>query len=612
MLLPINNYNRKLYILVFINKFMENKELNMEKPEFELPKEAIAKIEAIKSKLENLKKNILKEVKDIIAGIALLPPNEKEKEKINVLCLIDVSEKKNWYELREDAIKKTKAIAEKIDKNIVIEIMDIFEVREACFDGKYEVLKEIGMSAPIYDPNELLAALKIAEVHKTMAIKKFEKYIVSYVAVGSLFRGDARSNDIDVAIIVDDTDVKKMSRTELRDKLGAIIREMGYHASKITGVKKVFHIQTYILTDFWESVKDAQPVIFTFLRDGVPLYDRGVFMPWKLLLKMGRIRPSPEAIEMQMDIGEKLIQRTKGKMLSIVGEDLYYAVLNPAQAALMLYGIAPPTPKETIKLLDDIFVKKEKLLEKKYVDLLERIRNYYKDIEHGKIKDVKGVDIDNFLNDTEDYLKRIKKLFEQIEKRRSKETLDEAYDGCINLIKDVLESNNVVIKGDIINLFKKEMVDKKKMPVKALEILKLVAKTKEDYSKNKLSPQELEKVKKEARVLIKLLIDYVQRKRGYEVERAKIRFKYGEKFGEVILLEDVAYIITDIDAKDKEIQKASIKSNGALGNVEKSNFEEYEEKISKLKAPQKVFIKEKIFESLRKLFGSDIEILLNY
>ena len=580
--------------------------------DFELPKEAIAKIEAIKSKLENLKKNILKDVKNIVAGIALLPPNEKEKEKINVLCLIDVSEKKDWYDLREDAIKKTKTIAEKIDKNIVIEVMDIFEVREACFDGKYEVLKEIGMSAPIYDPNDLLAALKIAEVHKSMAIKKFEKYIVSYVAVGSLFRGDARSNDIDVAIIVDDTDVKKMPRTELRDKLGAIIREMGYHASKITGVKKVFHIQTYILTDFWESVKDAQPVIFTFLRDGVPLYDRGVFMPWKLLLKMGRVRPSPEAIEMQMDIGERLIQRTKGKMLSIVGEDLYYAVLNPAQAALMLYGIAPPTPKETIKLLDDIFVKKEKLLEKKYVDMLERIRNYYKDIEHGKIKDVKGVDIDNFLNDAEDYLKRIKKLFEQIEKRRSKETLDEAYDGCINLIKDVLESNDVAIKGDIINLFKKEMVEKKKMPVRALEILKLVAKTKEDYTKNKLSPQELEKVKKEARGLIKLLVDYVQRKRGYELERAKIRFKHGDKFGEVILLEDVAYIISDIDAKEKEIQKAAIKSNGSLGHVEKTSFDEYEEKISKLKSQQKVFIKEKIFESLRKLFGSDIEILLNY
>jgi len=580
--------------------------------DFELPKEAIAKIEAIKSKLENLKKNILKEVKDIVAGIALLPPNEKEKEKINVLCVIDVSEKKDWYELRDDAIKKTKAIAEKIDKNIVIEVMDIFEIREACFDGKYEVLKEIGMSAPIYDPNDLLAALKIAEVHKTMAIKKFEKYIVSYVAVGSLFRGDARSNDIDVAIIVDDTDVKKMPRTELRDKLGAIIREMGYHASKITGVKKIFHIQTYILTDFWESVKDAQPVIFTFLRDGVPLYDRGVFMPWKLLLKMGRVRPSPEAIEMQMDIGERLIQRTKGKMLSIVGEDLYYAVLNPAQAALMLYGIAPPTPKETIKLLDEIFVKKEKLLEKKYVDMLERIRNYYKDIEHGKIKDVKGIDIDNFLNDAEDYLKRIKKLFEQIEKRRSKETFDEAYEGCINLIKDVLESNNVAVKGNVINLFKKEMVDKKKMPVKAFEILKLVAKTKEEYNKNKLSPQELEKIKKDARGLIKLLVDYVQRKRGYELERAKIRFKHGDKFGEVILLEDVAYIISDIDAKDKEIQKATIKSNGSLGHVEKTSFDEYEEKISKLKSLQKVFIKEKIFESLRKLFGSDIEILLNY
>ena len=37
----------------------------------------------------------------------------------------------------------------------------------------------------------------------------------------------------------------------------------------------------------------------------------------------------------------------KKKLLMLAGEDLYYATLNPSQAALMLYGIAPPTPKES-------------------------------------------------------------------------------------------------------------------------------------------------------------------------------------------------------------------------------------------------------------------------
>src|SRR3989338_220450 len=536
----------------------------------EMTNDVKEKLEQLKKKLEKFKKDVLKDC-DNILGISLLPPSrheksEEKKEKpnkdaINILILTDDFDKKESFEVHEKNIKKLNKIASEIDKNISLEVMDIAEVREACFDGKYEVLQSIAVSAPLYDPKDILAALKISEVHKTMAIKKFEKYIISYIAVGSLFRGDATSHDIDVYVVVDDTDVKRMSRAELKDKLGAIIRGMGAEASKMTGVQKAFHIQTYILTDFWDSVKDANPVIFTFLRDGVPLYDRGVFMPWKLLLKMGRIRPSQEAIEFQMDIGEKLIERTKGKMLSVVGEDLYYAILNPAQAALMLYGLAPPTPKETIQLLDEIFVKKEK-------------------------------------------------LFDQIEKKRSKETFGEVLKDYEMLLKDSLEVNKVKFNSNYLPLFKKEMVDKKVMPEFVLTTFKNLEKIKENFAKTSI--QELEKIKRESRTSMKILMDYIQRKRGYEFERAKVRFKYGDKFGEVTLLDDIAFIIKDLDAKEKEVQKAKIAKDGSLTSVEKSNLAEYDDKITKIKLPGRVFIKEKTFESLKSLFGKDIEILVNY
>ena len=51
-----------------------------------------------------------------------------------------------------------------------------------------------------------LGALKITDIHKTMVLK-FDVYVASYVVAGSMFRGDARSNDIDVAVVIDDTDV---------------------------------------------------------------------------------------------------------------------------------------------------------------------------------------------------------------------------------------------------------------------------------------------------------------------------------------------------------------------------------------------------------------------
>src|SRR3989344_1279262 len=113
----------------------------------------------------------------------------------------------------------------------------------------------------------MLAAIKIAEIHKTMVLKKFEKYIVSYVLAGSLVQGKATaSSDIDVWIVIDDTDVKKMTRAELKDKLRAIIISMGVEAGDITGIKNKLNIQVYILTDFWDSLKEANPIIFTLLR----------------------------------------------------------------------------------------------------------------------------------------------------------------------------------------------------------------------------------------------------------------------------------------------------------------------------------------------------------
>ncbi len=401
-----------------------------------------------------------------------------------------------------------------------------------------------------------------------------------------------------------------MGRYELKDKLGAIIRGMGTEASLMTGVKKSFHIQVYILTDFWESVKDAHPVIFTFLRDGVPLFDRGVFMPWKLLLNMGRIRPSPEAIEMNMEVGEKMLERVKFKLLSAVGEDIYYATLNPSQAALMLYGVNPPTPKETVELLDKIFVKKEKLLEKKYVNILEKIRRYYKDIEHKKINEISGKDVDKLVADADIYLKRIKKLFAQIEKGKEKENFNETYNSCVRMVNDVLELKGKVSEEVLLNKFKKSFIDNKRLDTKCLETLKSVFKTKKEF--RKMNSKEVEKVKRETRVFIRDLVDLIQRARGKELERAKIKVKYGDKFAEVLLLDKTAFITMDVDSKEKEIQKAKISKDGGLQGVEKSSVDELEKHLKDVKIPAKVFIKEKIFEDLRRLFGKDIEILVSY
>jgi len=590
------------------SKEMTEEEISQISPEIQ------KKLEEIKKTLEKFKEEVLKKFEKQIIGIELLPP-EKEKKKsqeINVLILIDDGEtqKVNKEALKDKMERSMGEIAKDIDKNIRPQPLLSSDLKEMCYDGKYDVLDLIVTGAIVHDRG-MLSALKAAGVHKDMAIKKFEKYVISYVAAGSLFRGDSKPNDIDVYIIIDDTDVKKMSRAELKDKLRAIISDMGFTAGKMVGVEAQFHVQTYILTDFWDSIKDANPVIFTFLRDGVPLFDRGVFMPWKLLLQMGRIRPSPEVIDMNMDIGEKLIERVKQKLLSVVGEDLFYAALNPAQAALMLYGIPPPTPKETVKLMDEILVKKEKMLEKKYVNTLEKIRTMYKAVEHGKIKEVSGKEIDSLLDEIDQYLKRIKKLFVEIEKKSEEKSVEEVYDTCMMVTRDALRMETNEKIEDVEKKFKEKLVDEGKLPERMLNILKDVIKAKKDFKAKKITKQEIEKINKEARAYIKILIEFIQRSRGMELERAKIRFKYEDKFGEVLLLEKVAFITPNLENRE-EVQKAEVTEDGGLKEVKKSSQEEMEKELTKNQIPSRVFIKEKIFEDLRNLFGKKVEILINY
>ena len=60
------------------------------------------------------------------------------------------------------------------------------------------------------------------------------------------------------------------------------------------------------------------------------------------------------------------------------------------------------------------------------------------------------------------------------------------------------------------------------------------------------------------------MVEYVQRKRGVEVERTKKKIKHGDKYGEVYLLETTAYLVEDVDAGTKVITKAPILPNGGL------------------------------------------------
>ncbi len=617
------------------------KKLNMDKVP-NVSKEAKEKLGKLKKELEKFKKEVLSKFDKYIMGITLIPPaknnplsqasplpmpgvpargmptmptQQQNKDAVSVLILVDDSDSKKMpkFQLKTKLSQIIFKIAQDIDKNIFPETVILSELWQNCYDGKYDMLVRIASGAPVYDTG-MLAAIKISEIHKQMVLKKFEKYIVAYVLAGSLVQGKARpDSDIDVFVVIDDTDVKKMTRVELKDKLRAIIIGMGIEAGEMTGIKNKLNIQVYILTDFWDNIKEANPIIFTFLRDGIPFYDRGIFMPWKQLLKMGKIKPSQEAIDIFMSSGDQLMKRVQFKLNAIGMEDTFYAILTPSQAAIMLYGIPPPTPKETPSVLREIFVKKLKLLDDEYVKILENNIKVRKELEHQSKKSLSGKEVDKLVDDANKYLKRIKKLFKQIDAIKEKESLVKTYDTTITIVRDILglEGIEKVQEEEILKVFEKEMIDTGKIPHKYLRSIKQIIKGKKDYEANKLTKTDITNIKKTSKSLHKYLVEHIQRKRGKELERARIRVKYGKQFGEVLLLGKKAFIIHDLDAAEKKVSKADIDKDGKLSNIKESSNEELEKALADEAIPEKVFIKEPIFENLRELFGKDVEVMVH-
>ncbi|MCH8945992.1 MAG: nucleotidyltransferase domain-containing protein, partial [Nanoarchaeota archaeon] len=490
--------------------------------------------------------------------------------------------------IRQEIIKQI----DSVKQNIWLHIKTPVDIFELCLDSKFELAGAIAMSYPLHDKG-ILGALRVAEIHKSLVLQKFEKYVVSYVIAGSLVRGEAvKTSDVDIFIVINDTDVKRMPRLELKERLRSIIFQYIGEASALAGVKNKLSPQVYLLTEFWESVKDANPVIFTFIRDGIPLYDRGTFMPWKALLKMGKLKPSPEAIDMFMSMGDKTVKRAKAALLDILIHDIYWGVITPSQALLMLYGLPPPTPKQTVAEIKKVFVDKEKMLEKKYLDILEKIVGLYKDYEHEKLKEIKGAEIDKLTDDTEDYLKRLKELREQIEKRAQERTIEQIYKDVFDLLGNILGKNS---QEKMVKVFEKELIKTGKLPQQSLRTLKNVIDARAEFKKGKSNSHKIDEARKTATLLINDLVDFSQRKDLMEIEKTRMRLKYSEdnkpKMAELIVSDGESFLV-----REGRIKKITDK-------LEDSNTDELSKSIQNRKGKQNFEINPKVFDLLKKELG---------
>jgi predicted nucleotidyltransferase len=573
-----------------------------------LEEEIRKKMEKIREDIDKFKKEALKQFR-FIDAIGIIPQQvskkiEEEyeiaeqdckKNLIHVLTIIPEEKFKEIQKIRVELIKLGKGI----DEKIWIHLMTPVDLWNLSLDSKFDIAEILAMSYPVYDKG-ILGALRVAQIHKSLVLKKFEKYVTSYVFFGSLVRGESKpTSDVDIGIIIDDTDVKRMPRLELKEKLRSIIFQYIQQAIALAGVKNILNVQVWLMTEFWEAVKDAHPVMFTFIRDGVPLYDRGAFLPWKQLLRMGKIRPSPEALDMFMSAGDRLSENVDRRLLDIVMIDIFLGVSTPTQGLLMLYGLAPSNVPETVRLFREVFVEKEKLIEKKYADILEEVMiKYYKGHEHGKIKRVSGEELDRLYKNSLDYIKRLKQLRKQIETRVQEKSIEQVYKDSFGMLGALLNKKN---EKEIILEFDRKMVQTGKFPKKFLENLEFIARVRKDVLEegNKKSAEERKKenvdimtgkeinqvdqARKFGNELVNLLIEHNQRCEMLALNKTRFIVKFKDRQAEVFFLNETFFVEQNkiFKVSDKKLVSSDLTElNKALeqqkGKAVKMNYRDLE------------------------------------
>jgi len=558
----------------------------------------------IKKKLDEFKKEVLKKFKFTMV-ISVLPaaaaPLFEEEENVpkeisdtkpmHIMIIIPEEEYKNIPKIKPEIIKLVKETKE----NFWVNIKTPVDLWNYGLDSKFEFLDAISAAFPVYD-NGFLGALRVANIHKSLVLRKFEKYVTTYVIAGSLVRGTAtKDSDVDAFVVIDDTDVKRMLHVELLEKLRRIIYDYITEASALAGVKNILNVQVYLLTDFWQSVKDAHPVMFTFIRDGIPLYDRGTFIPWKMLLKMGKIKPSPEAIDLYIKQGDQTEEIVKRKLLDAM-VDIYYGIVTPTQALMMLSGEAPPVPKTIVQEVKKVFVDDQKIMSTNDLKTLEKAVKLFKDYEYGKLKEYSGKEIDLFLKECIEYNKRLKALRSKIEKKLQEKTAEEIYEGVFKLLKTIFGNKS---QKELVSKFEEEIVKKGKIQPKFSKILKELIKVKKKISSKKVGLKELEATKRDAIEFTNALIEYSQRADIIAEEKSTILITYSNnRKAELVITEKGVFLVEGKDIKKVDNEK-----------LIDSNLEELEKAISESKTKLTVKIPHNVFKVLEKELGKfEIEV----
>lgn len=298
--------------------------------------------------------------------------------------------------------------------------------------------------------------LKSSEVFKEKVLEMFKGYIKSIIVWGSITRGDfTGKSDVDIYVIFDDTKMPLKKFEEIREKV---------YQDLISTAKSIdprLHPQPAIaLTEFWDGIRFAHPLFYNIVREGYAIYDTGFFIPMRKLLEWGKFPATKEAAQLRMEGVPKRISRVKSVKVYMVAEDLYFALMDAAQAVLMYYGVGPPAPKVAVSEMRKHLVSNG-LLEDEYAKTMEDMLKFRKDVEHKEIKDLTGQQVDEWIERSEKFVDRMEKLLKDLEAMHKEDDIKRSYDVMIKASVAALKALNKLPEKpeNLPKAFKEHLID---------------------------------------------------------------------------------------------------------------------------------------------------------
>lgn len=294
------------------------------------------------------------------------------------------------------------------------------------------MVEEIGKKLKKFS---LETRLKSANEFRDRLLQMFKGYIKAVIVWGSITRGDyTGKSDIDVYILFDDTKMALKKFDDIRDKIDRDIFKLAH------SIDPRLHPQPIIaLTEFYQNIRAVNPFIYNIVREGYAIYDIGFFIPMRKLLEKGEFPVTPESAEMRMEFVPKRISRVKNVKLLMVVDDLYQAMVDAVQAAIMYLGFSPPPPKVLVRDTKRYLVD-AKLMDEKYLKYLDDMITLRKASEKKEVKDITGQEVDEWIKKTEEFVEKMEDILNILEKERKANDIRKNYEVMVKATVAALKS----------------------------------------------------------------------------------------------------------------------------------------------------------------------------